>query len=102
MTKKKKETDILEEEKETFNQEERLNEASGNIEDDLKDSENAQEDEKSEIDSLKEEVQSLKDQLLRNQAELQNFKRRMNEERIKDRIFANVELIKKLITPLDN
>ncbi|MFU8786886.1 MAG: nucleotide exchange factor GrpE [Candidatus Izemoplasmataceae bacterium] len=53
-------------------------------------------------EALKEEIQSLKDQLLRNQAELQNFKRRMNEERIKDRIFANVDLVKKLMTPLDN
>ena len=51
---------------------------------------------------LEEEIASLKDQLLRNQAELQNFKRRMNEERIKDRIFANAELVKRLLIPLDN
>lgn len=52
--------------------------------------------------SLKEEVEILKDKLLRNQAELQNFKRRMNEERIKDRKFALAELIKALLTPIDN
>ncbi len=51
---------------------------------------------------LKEEVERLKDRLLRNEAELQNFKRRMQEERIKDRIYATAELMKKLITPLDN
>lgn len=90
MTKKKKETENLDEMKESTNQEEVLEE------------ENEAQEEISEVDQLKEEVQSLKDQLLRNQAELQNFKRRMNEERIKDRIFANVDLVKKLITPLDN
>ncbi|MTL87099.1 nucleotide exchange factor GrpE, partial [Turicibacter sanguinis] len=31
---------------------------------------------------LKQQIQDLKDQLLRNAAELENFKRRMNEERV--------------------
>ncbi len=52
--------------------------------------------------ALKEEIESLKDRLLRNQAELQNFKRRMNEERIKDRKFALSELVQSLLSPLDN
>ncbi len=56
----------------------------------------------SEIEALKAEVSTLKDKLLRNQAELQNFKRRMNDERIKDRKYANVDLVKSLLTPLDN
>lgn len=90
MTKKKKETENLEDLKETLDQD-----VDGEVETEETES-------LSEVDKLKEEVQSLKDQLLRNQAELQNFKRRMNEERIKDRIFANVDLVKKLITPLDN
>ena len=51
---------------------------------------------------LKEEVERLQDRLLRNEAELQNFKRRMQEERIRDRKYATAELMKKLITPLDN
>ncbi len=55
----------------------------------------------SEIDTLKTEVESLKDQLLRNQAELINFKRRNNEERIKDRVYANFEFIKSLLPALD-
>ncbi len=55
-----------------------------------------------EIEALKNEVSDLKDKMLRNQAELQNFKRRINEERIKDRKYANVDLVKSLLTPLDN
>ena len=52
--------------------------------------------------ALKSEVEQFKDQLLRNQAELQNFKRRMNDERIKDRKFAISEVVKYLLAPLDN
>ena len=52
--------------------------------------------------ALEAEIASLKDRLLRNQAELQNFKRRMTEERIRDRVLANVELIRALLTPLDD
>lgn len=52
--------------------------------------------------ALEAEIASLQDRLLRNQAELQNFKRRMTEERIRDRVLANVELIRALLTPLDD
>lgn len=52
--------------------------------------------------ALEAEVAALQDQLLRNQAELQNFKRRMTEERIRDRVLANVELVRALLTPLDD
>jgi len=62
----------------------------------------AKKQKKDEQKLLKEEVESLKDQLLRNQAELQNFKRRMNEERIRERKFANAELVKSLLPVLDN
>lgn len=55
-----------------------------------------------EIDSLKAENAQLNDKLLRNTAELQNFKRRMNEERIKDRKFANEDVLKALLPVLDN
>ena len=51
---------------------------------------------------LETEIKELNERFLRNQAELQNFKRRINDERIKDRTYANLELIKKLLTPLDN
>jgi molecular chaperone GrpE len=87
MTKKKKEAETMEEKNDSVETEEILEDET---------------EELSEVDQLKQEVANLKDQLLRNTAELQNFKRRMNDERIKDRIFANVELVKKLITPLDN
>ncbi len=55
-----------------------------------------------EIASLQEEVQNLKDRLLRNQAELANFKRRMNEERLKDLKYANAELAKSLLPVIDS
>lgn len=51
---------------------------------------------------LEAEIQALNERLLRNQAEVQNFKRRINDERIKDRKYANLDLVKKLLTPLDN
>ncbi|HOE77370.1 MAG TPA: nucleotide exchange factor GrpE [Bacilli bacterium] len=41
-----------------------------------------------EIAKLKEEIAQLNDQLLRNRAELENFKRRTNEERIRERKYA--------------
>ncbi len=44
----------------------------------------------------------LKDKLLRNAAELQNFKRRMNEERIKERKYASCDLVNDLVSILAN
>uniref|UniRef100_UPI0031B5A320 nucleotide exchange factor GrpE n=1 Tax=Methanocalculus natronophilus TaxID=1262400 RepID=UPI0031B5A320 len=55
-----------------------------------------------EIEALKLEVEAMKEKMLRNQAELQNFKRRMNDERIKERKFANAEFAKSLLPILDN
>ena len=55
-----------------------------------------------EIEALKLEVDAMKEKMLRNDAELQNFKRRMNEERIKERKFANAEFAKSLLPVLDN
>ncbi len=54
------------------------------------------------IDALETEVSSLKEQLLRNHAELQNFKRRNEDARIKERKFANQELMKSLLPVIDN
>lgn len=48
------------------------------------------------------EVQELKDKLLRNQAELENFKRRTNEERMKERKYAQQYVLMKLIDLNDN
>lgn len=55
----------------------------------------------SEIESLNETIKTLKDQLLRNQAELENFKRRTNEERIKERKYAMQDYFMEVIDILD-
>jgi molecular chaperone GrpE len=48
------------------------------------------------------ELQQLKDQMLRDRAELENFKRRVNEERIKERKYAQMDVLKKVTDVLDN
>ena len=47
------------------------------------------------------EVTALKDELLRNRAELENFKKRMKDEAIKDRKYASTSLINNLLVPLE-
>ncbi len=59
-------------------------------------------EELSENEVLLNEVKELKDKLLRNQAELENFKRRNTEERIKERKYAQQSLLTKLISLQDN
>lgn len=56
---------------------------------------------KDKVTKLEEEVKDLKDQLLRNAAELENFKKRMMQERINDRKYASTNLLHDLLTPLD-
>ncbi len=51
--------------------------------------------------TLKKENAELKDQLLRNLAELENFKKRTNEERIKDRKYALADFLMQLIDIVD-
>ncbi len=53
-------------------------------------------------EKLQEEVAKLKDQLLRNMAEVENFKKRINEERVRDRMYASQDLVTDLVTILDN
>lgn len=60
------------------------------------------EEEVSEVELLQEEVNNLKDKFLRNQAELENFKRRTNEERVKERKYAQQYILTKLIDLNDN
>ena len=57
---------------------------------------------KEKIDALEATNLELKDKLLRNAAELENFKRRMNEERIKDRKYASYDLVNDLVSILTN
>lgn len=54
-----------------------------------------------EIEQLKSEIARLQDLLLRNAAELENFKRRMNEERIRDRKYAMESYFRELIDIID-
>ena len=54
-----------------------------------------------ENEALKEEVENLKDLLLRERAELENFKKRTNEERIKDRKYALTDFLMELIDVVD-
>lgn len=56
---------------------------------------------KDKIAKLEEEVNNLNDKLLRNAAELENFKKRMNQERINDRKYASTNLLHDLLVPLD-
>ena len=57
---------------------------------------------KEKIEQLEKQNAELKDKLLRNAAELENFKRRMNEERIKDRKYASCDLVTDLVSILAN
>lgn len=58
-----------------------------------------------ELDSYQEEllneIANLKDLLLRNRAELENFKKRINEERIKERKYALKDFLMELIEVVD-
>lgn len=56
---------------------------------------------KEEVIKLKAEIDELKNSLLRNRADLENFKKHMKEEAIKDRKYASVNLITDIITPLE-
>ncbi|BCR35822.1 nucleotide exchange factor GrpE [Mariniplasma anaerobium] len=56
---------------------------------------------KEKIETLEQEVAQLKDKLLRNAAELENFKKRITLERINDRKFASKNLVYDILEPLD-
>ncbi len=59
-------------------------------------------EENAELKKANEEILNLKDRLLRNVAELENFKRRSNEERIQDRKYRAQSLITDIVPVLDN
>lgn len=56
---------------------------------------------KEKIASLEEELNKVRNEMLLDRAELENFKRRMNEERIKDRKYANQSFFEELINVTD-
>lgn len=55
-----------------------------------------------EIEELNNQILALKEALLRNQADLQNYKRRKDEESEKKEKYKNEDLIKELLTIVDN
>lgn len=54
-----------------------------------------------EKNTLNEKIASLQDQLLRNQAELENFKKRTQEERLKERKYAMQDYFSEVIDTID-
>lgn len=56
---------------------------------------------KEQIETLEKTVADLNERFLRNQAELENYKRRISQERINDRKYASRTLISELLNPLD-
>jgi molecular chaperone GrpE len=56
---------------------------------------------KEQVEQLELELKNYKDKLLRNAAELENFKKRMNQERINDRKYASKNLITDILSPLE-
>jgi molecular chaperone GrpE len=56
---------------------------------------------KEQVEKLESEIKELKDKLLRNAAELENFKKRMQAERIQDRKYASKTLISDILSPLE-
>lgn len=61
-----------------------------------------QEEANEEIENLNKQILDLREALLRNQADLQNYKRRKDEETDKLQKYKNEELIKELLTVVDN
>lgn len=55
-----------------------------------------------EIEALNKQISDLKEALLRNQADLQNYKRRKEEEYEVFQKYKNEDLIKELLTVVDN
>ena len=56
---------------------------------------------KAQIEELKEEVNKYRDLYLRTLAETENFKKRINDEKIKDRKYASYSFCEKIISPID-
>lgn len=63
---------------------------------------NCQDDKTAEIENLNNQILALKETLLRNQADLQNYKRRKEEETEKVLKYKNEDLIKELLSIVDN
>jgi len=53
-------------------------------------------------DYVKEQIKELKNDLLKEQADMQNTKKRLEKERITERKYAAMNVCKNLLTPLDH
>lgn len=56
---------------------------------------------KKKLKELELEIDELKNELLKNRADLENFKKRMKKEQIQDRKYAAMDLIHDLLIPID-
>ena len=96
--KKTMEENVQESEKEfEENLEEHMDEVQETLDDDYEDDAFRRQ-----INELNNKVSSLQEALLRNQADLQNYKRRKDEETEKLMKYKNEELIKELLSVVDN
>jgi len=68
----------------------------------IKDQEPNKDEKIKEIDLLSEKIKELEDKLLRNHAELANYRRRKEEEIEQIYKYANIELIRSILPVLDN
>lgn len=62
---------------------------------------NEENNEDEEVEKLKEEVKKYKEQYLRTLADCENFKKRIDEERIRERKYSSQRLLEKLIPSID-
>lgn len=63
--------------------------------------EDSKEEEECDIEALKEEVKKYKEQYLRVLADSENFKKRIDEERIRERKYGSQRVLEKLIPSID-
>lgn len=82
--------------------EENLKNGNLDAKEDIKEEKKSKKDKtKTIISNLKQEVKDAEEKYLKSVADLENFKKRINEERIKDRKYAATNLIHDLLLPLD-
>ena len=83
--------------------EEEKNENLENENSEIKEEESKEEvkEELSELDALKEENKRLREQYLRTLADTENYKKRVDEERARERKYASQKVVSELVDPID-
>ncbi|MEW9675816.1 nucleotide exchange factor GrpE [Lentibacillus sp. L22] len=102
VTEQNKETADTNEFTETEPETEILDEETNDEEQTLDSDESVMESLKEEIASLKQEKEDMYQRVLRSQAEFENFKKRTQKEREKDRKYKAQDLVSELLPALDN